>query len=338
MKFVFRFLKNLTKTFSQTLAFFIELISIFYIKSSFMKRSLSYLLIVVFQCIIFLNLYANESKHTTWAPKTTEMGDLLQGSKNAAAEKKLKNFSVLLYTKNGKGYVHDNIPSAISCIEQLGKENHFKVVSTEDPTIFNDKDLQQFTLVIFASTNNDVFDTDEQKLAFRHYIEAGGGFVGIHSVTGTERNWPWFKMMLGETFSWHAKFQSFSTVNLDPSHPSMKGIPMRWTKEDECYFGKELYPGMKVLMASELSTLNPDQTELIQKNAGSYANYFPLVWLQNFDGGHVWITTLGHDKKNYQEPLYKQHILNGIQYIAGEVGKLDYSKCYAKSKDDTLRF
>lgn len=296
------------------------------------------ILATVFQSVIAFSTPLAKDRAVKNRPKTIENSQMLQSDRILFSEKKLKNSRVLLYTKNGKGYVHDNIPSAISCIKKLGEENGFTVEATEDPSIFNDKDLAGFKLVVFASTNNDVFDTDGQKLAFRRYIEAGGGFVGIHSVTGTERNWPWFKMMLGETFSWHAKFQSFTTVNLQPNHPSMKGIPNKWTKEDECYFGKELYPGMQVLMASELSSLNPDQTDMIQKNAGSYARYFPLVWFQHFDGGHVWVTTLGHDKKNYEDPLYKQHILNGLEFIASQVSKLDYSKSYANSKDDALNF
>jgi len=313
-------------------------LTIFYSNSTSMNTPVTLLLAFVFQSVISFSAPVKGVASPKNGPKTTKNLQMLQTTRILFSEKKLKNSRVLLYTKNGKGYVHDNIPSAIECIQQLGVENQFTVVATEDPTIFNEKDLSGFKLVIFASTNNDVFDTDEQKLAFRKYVEAGGGFVGIHSVTGTERNWPWFKMMLGETFSWHAKFQSFTTVNLQPNHPSMKGIPNRWTKEDECYFGKELYPGMQVLMASELSSLNPDQTDLIQKNAGSYARYFPIVWYQHFDGGHVWVTTLGHDKKNYQDPLYKQHILNGLEFVASQVTKLDYSKSYAQSKDDALKF
>src|SRR5688500_4784136 len=120
-----------------------------------------------------------------------------------------KKITVLVYTKNGKEYVHDNIPAAVSCIQNLGRQYGFKVDTSSNPSVMTRENLKQYSLLIFPSTNNDVFDTDAQRLAFRHYIEAGGGFVGIHSVTGTERNWKWFKMMLGGTFSWHAKFQKF---------------------------------------------------------------------------------------------------------------------------------
>jgi type 1 glutamine amidotransferase len=132
------------------------------------------------------------------------------------------SFSVLVYTKNGPGYVHDNIPSAVAAVQKLGTENHFKVDVSADPVVFEEQNLAQYRVIIFTSTNNDVFDTDAQRVAFRRYIEAGGGFVGVHSVTGTERKWSWFKSMVGETFSWHAKFQPFSVISIAPSHPSLK--------------------------------------------------------------------------------------------------------------------
>lgn len=256
------------------------------------------------------------------------------------AQKKVnwKKTSVLVYTKNGKGYVHANIPSAVACIQKLGQQHGFKVDTSSNPAVMTQENLKQYKLVIFPSTNNDVFDTDAQRLAFRHYIEAGGGFVGIHSVTGTERNWKWFKMMLGGTFSWHAKFQPFTVKVIDGSHPSVQGLPKAWTKEDEFYFAKELYPGPKVLMAHDITTLNPAQDSLIKKHAGGYAELYPSVWTYNFDGGHTWCTTLGHDKKDYSEPLFIQHIFQGIQYVASQVGAIDYKKAYATKHDDPVKF
>jgi type 1 glutamine amidotransferase len=255
------------------------------------------------------------------------------GSVYAQNKVNWKKVSVLVYTKNGKGYVHDNISSAVSCIQKLGKQHGFKVDTSGN--------LKQYTLLIFPSTNNDVFDTDAQRLAFRRYIEAGGGFAGIHSVTGTERNWKWFKMMLGGTFSWHAKFQKFTVKVIDPSHPSVQGLPKIWEKEDECYFAKELYPGIKTIMAHDITTLNTSDTtqkNLIIKNAGGFSDLYPAAWTHDFDGGHTWCTVLGHDKKDYTDPVYVQHIFQGISYVAGSVKKLDYSKAYADSRDTPIRY
>lgn len=262
---------------------------------------------------------------------------MLTFQKVNAGDGKLKNSRVLVYTKNGKGYVHDNIPSAVACVKELAVANGFSADVSDDPAVFTEENLKKYKLLIFTSTNNDVFDTDEQRLTFRRYIEAGGGFVGVHSVTGTERNWKWFKQMLGETFSWHARFQRFRVKTIEPSHPSMKQVPAAWDREDECYFGKELYPGMKVLMVHELASLQADQADLIVKNKGSYGDYYPAVWYQQFEGGNIWVTTLGHSKESYQDPVYRNHLLQGIRYIASQYKGLDYSKAHAISKDDPLK-
>lgn len=252
-----------------------------------------------------------------------------------------KNVKVLVYTKNGKGYVHDNIPFAAKAIKDFGKQYGFKVDTSANPAVMTEANLKQYTMLIFPSTNNDVFDTDAQRLAFRRYIEAGGGFVGIHSVTGTERKWEWFKMMIGGTFSWHALFQKFTVRVINTGHPSMKGTPAVWEKEDECYFAKEVYPGPQTLMVNDFSTLdtsNAKQKELIAKNAANYAKYYPAAWVYNFDGGYTWCTTLGHDKKDYSDKTYLSHIWGGISYIASQVKKIDFSKAYATHRDDAVKW
>ena len=253
----------------------------------------------------------------------------------------LKKVKVLVYTKNGKGYVHDNIPSAVASIQKMGKEHSFKVDTSADPSVMTEENLKQYTMLIFPSTNNDVFETDAQRLAFRRYIEAGGGFVGIHSVTGTERNWKWFKTMMGGTFAWHAKFQKFKVKIIDPSHPSMKGLPKEWEKEDEFYFAKELYPGTKTILAIDITSLNATDTiqrNLILKNAGTFNELYPATWTHDFDGGYTWFTTLGHHKKDYSDPMYVQHLFQGIRYVAGRVKKLDFSKAYADTRDTPVRY
>ena len=258
----------------------------------------------------------------------------------AAQKANLKNVKILVYTKNGKGYVHDNIPYAVKCIQKLGLENGFKVDVSDTPTVFTENNLKQYTLLLFPSTNNDVFETDEQRLVFRRYIQSGGGFVGLHSVTGTERNWKWFKMMVGGSFVWHAKNQKFNVKVIEPTHPTVQGLPKVWEKKDECYFAKELYPGTKVVMAHDITSLDwntADSTKIRQFSA-PFSELYPAVWHHQFDGGNIWITALGHDKENYEDPTYIRHIFQGITFIAGQAKKLDVSKAYADSRDTPVRF
>jgi len=85
------------------------------------------------------------------------------------------------------------------------------------------------------------------------YIQAGGGFMGIHSASGTERNWKWFKLMLGATFLRHPPFQKFTVHVLDKKHPAVKNLSTEWDTNDECYFFKEINPSIKVLLVSDIS-------------------------------------------------------------------------------------
>ncbi|MFD2571302.1 ThuA domain-containing protein [Spirosoma soli] len=248
-----------------------------------------------------------------------------------------KKVKVLVYTKNGKGYVHDNIPNAVQCIQRLGQQYGFKVDVSDQPTVFTEDNLKQYTTLIFPSTNNDVFDTDAQRLAFRRYIEAGGGFVGIHSVMGTERNWPWFKRMIGGTFAWHPPFQKIRINVIDTKHPSMQGLPKVWEKEDEFYFTKEMSPGPTVIMANDLTSLDGREPEKVKTFGGSYTHLYPSAWYYNFDGGHTWCTTLGHHKKDYEDPTFVQHIFQGIRYVVGQVNKIDFNKAYADSRDTPIQ-
>lgn len=249
-----------------------------------------------------------------------------------------KKVRVLVYTKNGKGYVHDNIPNAVQCIQKLGRQYGFSVDSSAQPAVFTESNLKQYTLLIFPSTNNDVFDADAQRLAFRRYIEAGGGFVGIHSVIGTERNWSWFKRMMGGSFAWHPKFQKFRIEVLDTKHPSMKGVPNVWEKEDEFYFIKEMSPGPTVIMANDLTSLSPDEPEKVKMFGGSYTQLYPSAWYYNFDGGYTWCTTLGHAKTDYEtDTTFINHIFQGIRYVAGQVKTIDFTKAYADSRDTPIR-
>ncbi len=234
----------------------------------------------------------------------------------------LKGKKVLLYYKNGKGYVHDNILASRNAFIKLGQEQKFSLDTSSNPVVFKEENLKQYHAIVFSNTNNDVFDTESQKLAFMRYIQAGGGFVGIHSACGTERNWHWFKQMLGGTFLVHPPFQEFNVLVVDNTHPSTQNMPEVWTVKDELYFLKEMNPTIRVLMVSDFSKIKDGKNM-----PETFGTVFPAVWCNTFDGGRQWYTALGHDKTDFENPLYMQHILGGLQWVVCK--KLDYSKAYA---------
>src|SRR5690242_2532750 len=97
---------------------------------------------------------------------------------------------ILIYTKNGKGYVHENISASVEALKKLATEHKLVADATDQPSVFTASNLKQYKCIIFSNTNNEGFDTEEQKQAFVDYVHSGGGFVGIHSASGSERQWP----------------------------------------------------------------------------------------------------------------------------------------------------
>ena len=239
---------------------------------------------------------------------------------------------VLVYTRNGKGYVHDNIPSSIEAIKAIGREQGFAVDASDDPGIFTDDNLKKYNALVFSNTNNTVFDTDAQRVALMRYVQAGGGFAAIHSASGTERTWDWFAAMLGGRFWRHPPFQKFSVRILDRTHPSLAHLPETWEKEDECYYVTRMNVNMRVLAVNDLTAISDPKGE----KPTTFGDVFPSVWYQEFDGGRQWYTSLGHHKDDYARPEFRRHILGGIQSVVRNTPP-DYRRAYARSPSDTPR-
>ena len=225
--------------------------------------------------------------------------------------------AVLVYTKNGKGFVHDNIAACAEVIRQLGQAHGFSVNVSSNAAVFADDSLKKYRALIFDNTNNEIFDTEGQKAAFQRFIRAGGGCVGIHSACGSERDWPWFGQLIGGTFKVHPKFQPFTIKVLDRQHPSTTAYPAEtFTWADEFYFLEKMPADLHILLAGDLAKLDfPDKTKY---RTEKYGDWHPLAWCHEFDGGRAWYTALGHKQEAYSDPIFQQHLLGGIQWAMGE--------------------
>jgi cytochrome c len=229
---------------------------------------------------------------------------------------------VLIFTKTDpQSYRHKSIEPAKIAIKKLCEENGFIADTTENADYFTDARLKQYSALVFVSSNKNVFNA-EQKNALQRYIWAGGGFVGVHAATGTEREWPWFGKLVGAVFEWHPPQQSGTIDIVDATHPATQHLPKRWNRYDEWYFFRNINPDIKILATLDTSTFKSDRHT---------ANY-PFAWYHEFEGGRSFYTAGGHNDADYTDPLFLKHILGGIIYAIGNNYELDYSKAAAYQK------
>lgn len=213
-----------------------------------------------------------------------------------------KPIKLLVMTKT-TGYRHQSIAAAKQALQLMAKQNHWQIVFTEDSTQFNSyKNLKHYNAIIFAGTTGSLFDSI-QKASFKKYIQKGGGFVGIHTTTDTEMDWPWYMQMIGAKFKSHPKQQQASFRVVDTTHPSTKMLPSTWSRFDELYnFTDTLNKNIHVLIDLDESTYQ----------GGTMGAHHPIAWYQYFEGGRIFQTALGHTNESYQEELFLQHITGGI--------------------------
>ena len=215
------------------------------------------------------------------------------------------NFHVLVFSRT-TGFRHNSIPDGIRALRKLGDKHHFAVDATEDPAAFTDQNLKQYQVVVFLNTTGDVLDDDQQK-AFEHYIEQGGGYVGVHSASDTEYDWPWYGKLVGAYFAGHPRIQQAQLEVIDHHHPATSFLPDRWQRRDEWYNFRKAPTGVHVLLK-----LDTDSYQ-----GSTLAGNHPAAWYHAYDGGRAFYTAGGHTKESYAEPLFLRHLLGGITWAAG---------------------
>jgi len=223
---------------------------------------------------------------------------------------------VLVFSKTA-AYRHASIPNGIAAIKKLGAENGFTVEATEDATAFTQKNLRRYAAVIFLSTTGDVLD-DAQQDDFERYIQAGGGYVGIHSATDTEYDWPWYGRLAGAWFNGHPQNPNVRTARyhtIDSTHSSTQGFPAQFERTDEFYNFKSIDPTIHVLVEIDESSYE----------GGTNGAHHPMSWYHDFAGGRAWYTNMGHTEATYTEPLFLRHLLGGIRYAIGN-GTIDFNR------------
>jgi type 1 glutamine amidotransferase len=226
------------------------------------------------------------------------------------ADRPAPEYRVLVFSKT-LGYRHANIPLGVEAIRRLGLDNGFAVDATEDSAVFTAPNLARYKVVLLLSVTGDVFDY-EQESALRNYVEGGGGFAAIHGAIfgpgACEDKWAWYGDLCCTTFKNHSAIVPGRVDAEDGANPSMAGLPARWFRADEWYnYTANPRPCARVLATVDESTYV----------GGTVGQDHPIAWCRRLGRGAVWYTAMGHTDASFQDPFFLQHVLGGIQLVAG---------------------
>ena len=228
------------------------------------------------------------------------------------------NPHVLVFSKT-TGFRHDNIESAVAAIKKLGVDHGFQVDATEDAAAFTDANLKQYDLICFASTTGTILD-DGQKKAMERFVEGGKGWMGIHSASDTEYDWPWYAELVGAYFKSHPPGgQHVNVVTENRGNPSTNALPNLWIRPDEWYDWR-VNPRAKVEVLASI-----DESYYRPQNPQDH----PIAWCHWQGKGRSWYTEMGHFKEAYSDSIYLGHLYGGLMWAAQgsrrSDGAVDYS-------------
>lgn len=247
---------------------------------------------------------------------------------NSCSTKRGGPVKVLVFSKTS-GFKHKSIPAGIAAIKKLGLENGFEVDATKNADLFTDENLKNYSAIIFLSTTGNVLDS-KQEAAFERYIQAGGGYVGIHAAADTEYDWGWYAKLAGAQFLSHPRgTPEADFIVKDKSFIANKHLKNDvWHRTDELYNYKKINPDVNVIL-----TLDESSYE-----GGENGDFHPIAWYHDYDGGRAFYTGGGHTNESFEESDFLKHILGGIQYAIGKNEALDYSKSTTQIPPDADRF
>ncbi|NQT27516.1 ThuA domain-containing protein [candidate division KSB1 bacterium] len=208
------------------------------------------------------------------------------------------------------------IPTAIQSLEKMAEKYQFGLTWTQDNKIFNEEKFFNFAAIVFLNSNADDF-SEIQKVNFEKYIANGGGFVGIHAASVTDKKWTWYTQLVGRVFSEHPEVQFGVLRVLDKKFPATMHLPDQWLWSDEWYtFETEpLANSLNVLMTVDESTYDPKK-DWGRGEMKGMGDFHPIAWYQEFNGGRSFYTALGHMPGLYLDEIFLAHIVGGIYWAA----------------------
>ncbi|MDX2053977.1 MAG: ThuA domain-containing protein [Polyangiaceae bacterium] len=215
------------------------------------------------------------------------------------------SFKMLVYSST-RGYRHySSIDAGKIMLQQIANEQNFELTLTENNDLITPAGLANYEIIFMLNPTGDIFN-DEQQSVFVNWLTNGGAIAGTHSMTDTEKDWPFYTDMVGQSFERHVSCCDSGRVDFEPgvgNHPALAGLPSPWTLNEEWYFFSAWpnwinKPGFKVLG---------------RVTSGDIVNQ-PIMWTREWNSYRLFYTALGHEAFAFEDPNVKKHITGGIMW------------------------
>ncbi len=242
----------------------------------------------------------------------------------------LKSGGVLIYSKTTGFRDESSIQASNTALAAIAHEHHWPFFVTENGAVMNSEQLSKFKLVVWSNTAGDTL-TDDQKAAFKSWVENGGSYFGIHGAGGDPvdnhqhtslADWKWYvDTLVGAQFIVHSSIQPGDIHIEDRNSPITKGLPAVWHRAEEWYSfdaSPRNKPGFHILATVDEKSYNPGRATM---TFGKPEADHTLVWWHCVGKGSAIYSALGHGGNMYSEDLMIQLLDNAMSWGLEHSGK-----------------
>ncbi|MFF0447954.1 ThuA domain-containing protein [Streptomyces sp. NPDC004609] len=224
-----------------------------------------------------------------------------------------KNVRVLVF--HGSATAESPLVNAgIQAIETIGltgpTSGRFATEATDDASVFTDaRQLGKYNAVVFLTGGGDVLDP-EQEAGLEQYMEAGGGFVGVHDAARTEPYSDWFSGLIGARPTGAPSSVQRAVIEVgDRQHPATKSLPLQWKRPDK-WFNWAVNPSGSVHTVARLKETS------YKPVAGPNGWDKPISWCRDYDGGRSFYTGMGGTVDSFSETDFRDHLRGALAWTS----------------------
>lgn len=229
------------------------------------------------------------------------------------AQSNLPRFNVVSF------YTAKNDPAHISFVHEANRwfsrmsaVYQFQYDSTQNWDNLNDTFLSRYQVIIFLDSRP---DSSLQRIAFQHYMESGGAWMGFHfsafalASSAYPQTWDWYHNQFlgsGEYISntWRPTPALLKVEH--KNHPATKRLPKRFTSSpNEWYRWKNdlrKNPDIKILLSIDSTSFplgtGPKPYEIW------HSGYYPVAWT-NVKYKMIYFN-MGHNDIDYENGTNKE--------------------------------
>ncbi|GLF98395.1 ThuA domain-containing protein [Streptomyces yaizuensis] len=204
------------------------------------------------------------------------------------------------------------VDAGIAAVESIGLSGpaagRFETEATDDASVFTDaRRLGSYNAIVFLTGGGDVLDPD-QEAGLEAYMEAGGGFVGVHEAARTEPYSDWFTQLIGARPTGAPSTVQRAVVEVgDRRHPATVSLPLQWKRPDK-WFNWAVNPSGAVHTVARLR--ESSYTPATGANGWDH----PISWCRDYDGGRSFYTGMGGTADSFAETDFREHLRGALAW------------------------